>query len=1286
MADVALAGLRWAASPIINKLLADASTYLGVDMARELQELETTVLPHFDLVIEAAEKSPHKDKLKAWLQRLKDAFYDAEDLLDKHEYNLLKRKAKSGDDSSVGDDDASSIKSTILKPFRATASRARNLLPENRRLIRKLNELKDILLKAKDFRELLGLPAGNTCAAGPVVATAVVPPTTSLQPRKVFGRDMDRDRIIDLLTKRTAAGASSTNYSGVAIVGHGGAGKSTLAQYAYNDGRVKDHFDARMWVCISRKLDVHRHTRELIESATNGECPRVENIDTLQCKLRDTLQKSERFLLVLDDVWFEGSSNEREWDQLLEPLVSQKEGSKVLVTSRRDTFPAALHCEKVVRLEELKNAEFLALFKHHAFCGAEIGDQQLKVQLEEIGEKIAKRLGKSPLAAKVVGSNLSRKKDVSSWRDALGIENLSEPRRALLWSYEKLDPVLQRCFLYCSLFPKGHKYDVNEVVHLWVAEGLVESCNHNRSLEDVGRDYINELMSGSFFQPVYVGKEIATYVYTMHDLLHDLAESLSREDSFILDDDMEEIPLTVRHLSVRVKSMLQHKQSICKLRHLRTIICLDPLVDDISDLFHVLLRNLKKLRVLLLRFCNRSKLPESVSELKHLRFLDLSETSISELPESLCTLFHLQFISSGTKVKYLPGQFCNLRKLRHVWFPNAVDGTLPIPNIGRLTSVQRLGTFCVKKQKGYELHQLRNMNELHGSLRITNLEAVTGKEEALRAALHQKKHLKELQLVWIEENGSREENTTHLEILEGLMPPPQLNGLVIGGYKSSSYPSWLLDGSCFESLKSFGLTKCAVLECLPVNTGLFRNCRNLGLCKIPNLKILPCLPAGLEKLEINQCPLLMFISNEELQKHGQRENTIRADHLASQLALLWEVDSGSTIRRVLSHEHSSMKQQMMALMDDDVSEYLQTIKSAAEEGMLPWILTKENIINAWICCHEQRIGLIYGQRVGLPLVPPSRLTKLDLSSCSITDGALASCLGGLTSLRDLSLGRIMNLTALPSEKIFQHLNALESVSITDCWCLRSLGGLRAAASVSDLYLSSCPSLELARGAEYMPLSLTELRIDLCILAADSLSASLPHLRYLQIHDSRSSASLSIGHLTSLESLSIRGIQDLCFLEGLSSLQLLRVYLRDVPKLTAECVSQFRVQRALTIGSSVLLSHMLSSESFTVPADLSLQYWKDQSFDFEESAKFSSVEELSLDACDMKSLPRNLNCLSSLKRLNIWLCPDISSLPDLPCSLQHIGISGCKLLMESCRAPDGESWPKIAHIRWKDIRL
>jgi hypothetical protein len=67
----------------------------------------------------------------------------------------------------------------------------------------------------------------------------------------------------------------------------------------------------------------------------------------------------------------------------------------------------------------------------------------------------------------------------------------------------------------------------------------------------------------------------------------------------------------------------------------------------------------------------------------------------------------------------------------------------------------------------------------------------------------------------------------------------------------------------------------------------------------------------------------MCVSNDKLEKHDEKESTMKIDNLASQLALMWELDSGSSsqIKKIILEEHPYLKQ-MMPLMDTNVVEHL----------------------------------------------------------------------------------------------------------------------------------------------------------------------------------------------------------------------------------------------------------------------------------------------------------------------------------------------------------------------------
>lgn len=105
MAEVAAVGwgisaVGWVVSPIITKILNKGFSYLGFHGSEKLKQLQTKVL-QLELVLEAVEESPHRGRLEKWLQQLRSAVYEAEDILDDIEYHRLERQISSQPDDNL---------------------------------------------------------------------------------------------------------------------------------------------------------------------------------------------------------------------------------------------------------------------------------------------------------------------------------------------------------------------------------------------------------------------------------------------------------------------------------------------------------------------------------------------------------------------------------------------------------------------------------------------------------------------------------------------------------------------------------------------------------------------------------------------------------------------------------------------------------------------------------------------------------------------------------------------------------------------------------------------------------------------------------------------------------------------------------------------------------------------------------------------------------------------------------------------------------------------------------
>ena len=596
----------------------------------------------------------------------------------------------------------------------------------------------------------------------------------------------------------------------IPIVGMGGVGKTTLAQYVYNDEQqLKGHFDYKAWVCISDMFDVTHVTTEILNSLTNGN-HRFSFLNQAQENLMKLL-KGKKFLIILDDIWFE---NYNDWNQLQTPFTQGLKGSRVIVTTRKHKTARLVISNPthsaIIYLKGLSDDDCWRIFQQHMNDGHEFA---------EMRDIIIRKCAGLPLAAKALGgifkSTMEKRQcrnilESSIWSDDIDILPV------LRLSYHHLPPHLKRSFAYSSVLPKYYEFTEMEVVLLWMAQGFVSEDNKEK-MEDIGHDYFIDLVSRSLFEECSASYEEGPRKFIMHDLIHDLALWAAGDMCCAMGMNTLTNPKRARHVYLTkngVNEALGNK--LLNPPQLRTFLC--PL-DSFGFLYGLNIEILEcvqrftYIRALCLCYGEIIELPERIGDLIHLRFILLNLPKVRVLPKSISKLCNLQTLDlrDCKKLQEVPDvRF--LVKLRHLHIEWTSLQEMPL-GMGRLKILQTLDRFVLAAGRGSRVHELGNLLQLKGKLSISGLENVTSFEDAQKSRLHEKKCLDKLHLEW-ESCRDEVDDNTKIQVLEHLNPHTSIKECILEGYQGLTFPTWLGD-PFFSNMVKLKLKNCKKSESLP---------------------------------------------------------------------------------------------------------------------------------------------------------------------------------------------------------------------------------------------------------------------------------------------------------------------------------------------------------------------------------------------------------------------------------------------------------------------------------------
>ncbi|KAL8557563.1 hypothetical protein ACS0TY_004854 [Phlomoides rotata] len=545
----------------------------------------------------------------------------------------------------------------------------------------------------------------------------------------------------DLIAIKGRLCGESSKLEVIPIVGMGGIGKTTLAQNAYDDQMILEHFHIRAFVQVSQDYSAKEILSNLLasiklfEEHTLGETNESEIAENVYKSL-----KGRRYLIVMDDIW-----STEAWDDVRNIFPDDKNGSRIMLTTRLSDVAAYVSSSSPLhQMKFMDGSHSWNLLKLKVFRNG----QDLEFpELEDMGKEIARGCRGLPLAIVLVAGILSTvDKTRASWEEIGKNINSVVDRQLdeiLSLSYMHLPHHLRPCFLFMAAIPEDHSIRVSRLIKLWVAEGFLKG----QGLEEKAEEYVEDLVKRSLVLVTSWKSNGKIKSCSLHDLVRDMCIRKAEEEEFLLTD--RYVLINARKHERRIS--IGHPRLNSFSYFLECCITIHTILffripGQTSLAFLVRFR---LLRVLDIMRCSDVLVPPQVFELIHLKYLALGFPFV--IPAAISNLRNLQTLIIGPKAgfsdqalfsPYLPLEIWRMPQLKHLIFydsfklPDPADGptSLPLENLQTLSFVRsfacrkrnpkmfpnlkKLGLVYFKNVDHLLLHNLKDLHQLE-KMKIT---------------------------------------------------------------------------------------------------------------------------------------------------------------------------------------------------------------------------------------------------------------------------------------------------------------------------------------------------------------------------------------------------------------------------------------------------------------------------------------------------------------------------------------------------------------------------------------